>query len=99
MFNGASHTVTQANRVEQAARLLNWASGRRNQKANGARNPHQAQANRVEQAARLLNWASGRRNQKGRKDVRTFFGELSSDTMPSWEDQNMQTKRVGWITP
>jgi hypothetical protein len=28
-----------------------------------------------------------------------FSGELSSEKMPSWEDQNVQTKRVGWITP
>jgi serine/threonine protein kinase len=26
-------------------------------------------------------------------------GELSSEKMPSWEDQNVQTKRVGWVTP
>jgi hypothetical protein len=26
-------------------------------------------------------------------------GELSSDKTPSWEDQNVQTKREGWITP
>jgi hypothetical protein len=48
----------QADRVEQAARLLNWASGRRDQNS-----PSTAQADRVEQAARLLNWASGRRHQ------------------------------------
>ena len=28
-----------------------------------------------------------------------FSGELSSVKMPRWEDQNVQTKRVGWITP
>ena len=28
-----------------------------------------------------------------------FSGELCSDKMPRWEDQNVQTKRVGFITP
>jgi hypothetical protein len=28
-----------------------------------------------------------------------FSGELISEKMPRWEDQNVQTKRVGWITP
>jgi hypothetical protein len=28
-----------------------------------------------------------------------FSGELGSEKMQSWEDQNVQMKRVGWITP
>jgi hypothetical protein len=28
-----------------------------------------------------------------------FSGELGSDKMPRWEDQDVQTKRVGFITP
>jgi glycosyltransferase involved in cell wall biosynthesis len=28
-----------------------------------------------------------------------FSGELSSDKLPTWEDQNVQTKRAGFITP
>ena len=28
-----------------------------------------------------------------------FSGELNSEKMPSWEDQDVQTKRVGFITP
>jgi hypothetical protein len=28
-----------------------------------------------------------------------FSGELSSDKTPSWEDQNVQAKRVGFTTP
>jgi hypothetical protein len=28
-----------------------------------------------------------------------FSGELSSEKMPRREDQNVKTKRVGWITP
>jgi hypothetical protein len=27
-----------------------------------------------------------------------FSGELSSDKIPRWEDQNVQTKRAGFIT-
>jgi hypothetical protein len=48
----------------------------------------------IEQASRLLYAARLEETVSG-----LFSRELSSEKMPSWEDQNVQTKRVGWITP
>jgi hypothetical protein len=46
-------------------------------------------------------WRKGVNGEKvnGEKVSGLFSGELCSDKMPRWEGQNVQTKRVGFITP
>jgi len=43
---------------------------------------------------------SGKSLKRGQETVSGLFSEeLSSEKMPRREDQNVQMKRVGWITP